>query len=145
MIGQNINLNNDFNNPCENILFKKNSYIHIRIFFIPMKLISWNLNGIRAVQKKGLAKIIDHLNADIIGFQETKAQDKQVREALYEVQGYHIYSNSAVKKGYSGTAIITKKEPINVTFGLGIEEHDQEGRLISAEFEQFFFITTYAP
>ena len=114
-------------------------------FKIEMKLISWNLNGIRAVQKKGLAEIIDYLNADIIGFQETKAQDNQVREALHEVQGYHIYSSSAIKKGYSGTAILSKKEPINITYGLGIDEHDQEGRLISAEYEHFFFITTYVP
>ena len=110
-----------------------------------MKLISWNLNGIRAVQKKGLTEIIDYLNADIIGFQETKAQDDQVREALREVQGYYIYSSSAIKKGYSGTAIISKKEPINVTYGLGIKEHDNEGRLITAEYEHFFFITTYVP
>ena len=114
-------------------------------FKIEMKLISWNLNGIRAVQKKGLAEIIDYINADIIGFQETKAQDNQVREALHEVQGYHIYSSSAIKKGYSGTAILSKKEPINITYGLGIDEHDQEGRLISAEYEHFFFITTYVP
>ena len=110
-----------------------------------MKLISWNLNGIRAVQKKGLAEIIDYLNADIIGFQETKAQDDQVLEALREVDGYHIYSSSAVKKGYSGTAILSKKKPIEVSYGLGITEHDQEGRIISAEFDQFYFITTYVP
>ena len=74
-----------------------------------MKLVSWNLNGIRAVEKKGLSKILEYINADIIGFQETKAQDDQVKEALKNVTGYHIYSYSAVKKGYSGTAILSKK------------------------------------
>jgi|TARA_B100001094_G_scaffold141929_1_gene137528 exodeoxyribonuclease-3 len=110
-----------------------------------MKLVSWNLNGIRAVEKKGLSDIIAHINADIIGFQETKAQDDQVKIALKNVRGYHIYSSSAIKKGYSGTAILSKKKPINVTYGLGIEEHDQEGRLICAEYESFYFITVYVP
>jgi len=110
-----------------------------------MKLVSWNLNGIRAVEKKGLSTILEHINADIIGFQETKAQDDQVLEALKEVSGYHIFSNSSVKKGYSGTAILSKKEPIKVTYGLGIEEHDQEGRLICAEYEDFYYITVYVP
>ena len=85
-----------------------------------MKLVSWNLNGIRAVEKKGLSEIIEHINADIIGFQETKAQDDQVQTALKDVNGYHIYSSSAIKKGYSGTAILTKKKPISVSYGLGI-------------------------
>ena len=110
-----------------------------------MKLVSWNLNGIRAVAKKGLSDIIAHINADIIGFQETKAQDDQVQAALKNVSGYHIYSSSAIKKGYSGTAILSKKKPINVTYGLGIKEHDQEGRLICAEYESFYFITVYVP
>ena len=110
-----------------------------------MKLVSWNLNGIRAVEKKCLSTILEHINADIIGFQETKAQDDQVLEALKEVSGYHIFSNSAVKKGYSGTAILSKKEPIKVTYGLGIEEHDQEGRLICAEYQDFYYITVYVP
>ena len=110
-----------------------------------MKLVSWNLNGIRAVEKKGLSDIIAHINAVIIGFQETKAQDDQVQAALKNVSGYHIYSSSAIKKGYSGTAILSKKKPINVTYGLGIEEHDQEGRLICAEYESFYFITVYVP
>jgi len=110
-----------------------------------MKLVSWNLNGIRAVEKKGLSDILEHINADIIGFQETKAQDDQVIEALKNVTGYHIYCSSAVKKGYSGTAILSKKEPIEVTYGLNIEEHDQEGRLICAEYDHFFYITTYVP
>ena len=96
-----------------------------------MKLISWNLNGIRAVAKKGLNDIIEHMNPDVIGFQETKAQDHQVQEALENLNGYHIYSNSAIKKGYSGTAILSKTEPIKVIKGIGIEEHDQEGRVAS--------------
>jgi exodeoxyribonuclease-3 len=110
-----------------------------------MKLVSWNLNGIRAVEKKGLASIIEYINADVIGFQETKAQDEQVRTALKDVAGYHVFSSSAIKKGYSGTAILSKKKPLNVSYGLGIEEHDQEGRLICAEFEDFYFITVYVP
>ncbi len=110
-----------------------------------MKLISWNLNGIRAVEKKGLIDIIEHMNPDIIGFQETKAQDDQVANALNKLTGYHIYSSSATKKGYSGTAILTKKEPKSISYGLSIEEHDQEGRLICAEFDKFYFITTYVP
>ena len=110
-----------------------------------MKLISWNLNGIRAVAKKGLIDIIYEMDPDIIGFQETKAQDDQVREALFGIEGYHIYSNSAIKKGYSGTAILTKKEPLNVSKGIGIEEFDQEGRVLTAEFEHFYFVTVYVP
>lgn len=110
-----------------------------------MKLISWNVNGIRAVAKKGLVDIIKELNADIICFQETKAQDDQVMEALDGLEGYHVYTNSAEKKGYSGTCILTKEKPLNVAYGLGIEEHDKEGRLITAEFEQFYLLTTYVP
>ena len=110
-----------------------------------MKLVSWNLNGIRAVEKKGLSNIIDYINADIIGFQETKAQDEQVLNALRNVSGYYIYSSSAVKKGYSGTAILTKLKPIHISYGLGIAEHDQEGRLICAEFKNFYYITVYVP
>ena len=79
-----------------------------------MKLISWNLNGIRAVAKKGLFEKIEKMNPDIICFQETKAQDDQVAEVLEGLNGYHFYSNSAVKKGYSGTAIVSKTEPLNV-------------------------------
>ncbi len=110
-----------------------------------MKLISWNLNGIRAVEKKGLIDIVEHMNPDIIGFQETKAQDDQVSTALSNLNNYHIYSNSAIKKGYSGTAILTKNKPKSITYGMSIEEHDQEGRLICAEFDKFYFITTYVP
>lgn len=110
-----------------------------------MKLISWNLNGIRAVAGKGLIQIIHDLKADIICFQETKAQDDQVMEVLASLDGYHIYSNSAEKKGYSGTAILSRKEPISVTYGLGMVEHDSEGRLITAEYENFYLLTVYVP
>jgi exodeoxyribonuclease-3 len=110
-----------------------------------MKLISWNVNGIRAVAKKGLADIIKDLDADVICFQETKAQDDQVLEALEGVEGYHIYSFSAEKKGYSGTGILSKEEPLSITQGLGIAEHDNEGRLITAEFENYYLLTAYVP
>jgi len=110
-----------------------------------MKLISWNLNGIRAVAKKGLLDKIGRMNPDIICFQETKAQDDQVAEVLQDLKGYYFYSNSAVKKGYSGTAIVSKTEPINVTRDIGIEEHDQEGRVITAEFPDFFITSVYTP
>ena len=109
------------------------------------KLISWNLNGIRAVVKKGLIDILHVINADIYCFQETKAQDDQVLEALTGLEGYHIYSFSAIKKGYSGTAILTKEKPISVTNGLGAEEHDDEGRVLTAEFKDYYLITTYVP
>lgn len=110
-----------------------------------MKLVSWNVNGIRAAIKKDFIKSLDSLSTDVLCLQETKAQDDQVIEALAEVKGYHIYSNSAVKKGYSGTAILTREEPINVTKGIGIEEHDTEGRVLTAEYEKFFLVTTYVP
>ncbi|MBL4593874.1 MAG: exodeoxyribonuclease III [Flavobacteriales bacterium] len=110
-----------------------------------MKLISWNLNGIRAVHKKGLYEKIEEMNPDIICFQETKAQDQQVSEVLGDLKGYHFYSNSAVKKGYSGTAIVSKTKPINVSSDIGIEEHDQEGRVITAEFDDFYITSIYTP
>lgn len=110
-----------------------------------MKLISWNLNGIRAVAKKGLVDIIKDLDADVICFQETKAQDDQVAEVLESLDGYFVHSYSAEKKGYSGTAILSKKEPISISKGLGKEAHDNEGRLITAEFEDFYLLTAYVP
>ena len=110
-----------------------------------MKLISWNLNGIRAVAKKGLNELIYQMNPDIIGFQETKAQDDQVKEALADLKGYNLYSNSAEKKGYSGTAILSKLKPLNVIYGIGIEEFDNEGRVLTLEFENFYFTTVYVP
>lgn len=110
-----------------------------------MKIVSWNVNGIRAVVKKDFAESLEKLNTDILCLQETKAQDDQVLEALQDIKGYHIYSNSAVKKGYSGTAILTKTEPIQVTKGMGIEEHDTEGRILTAEFENYYLVTAYIP
>lgn len=110
-----------------------------------MKLISWNLNGIRAVAKKGLLDKIVEMNPDVICFQETKAQDDQVAEVLNDLKGYHFYSNSAVKKGYSGTAIVSKTEPLNVFPDLGVEIHDQEGRVLTAEYNDFYLVTVYTP
>lgn len=110
-----------------------------------MKLISWNLNGIRAVAKKGLLDKITEMNPDVICFQETKAQDDQVAEVLTDLKGYHFYSNSAVKKGYSGTAIVSKLKPLSISADIGIEEHDQEGRVLTAEYEDFYLTTVYTP
>lgn len=109
-----------------------------------MKLISWNVNGIRAVAKKGLIEICESFEADIIGFQETKAQISQVEEVLAPL-GYHVCANEAERKGYSGTAIASKEKPLSVTLGIGIEEHDNEGRTVTAEFENFFVVNSYIP
>ena len=95
--------------------------------------------------KKGLAESLAKMKPDVIGFQETKANDQQVAEALKDISGYHLYSSSAVRPGYSGTAILTKKKPLNVTFGLGKEIHDQEGRTITAEYDDFYLINSYIP
>lgn len=110
-----------------------------------MKIVSWNVNGIRAVAKKDFFKQINRLNPDVLCLQETKAQDDQVVETLEQLNGYHIYSNSAVKKGYSGTAILTKIKPIKVFPDINIEEHDQEGRVLTAEFEDFYLTVVYVP
>lgn len=107
-----------------------------------MKLISWNVNGIRACLKKGFMEYFDEQDADIFAIQETKCQVGQVD---LDLEGYHQYWNQAVKKGYSGTAIFTKVEPISVTYDIGIEEHDQEGRVITLEFEKFYFVNCYTP
>lgn len=110
-----------------------------------MKLISWNVNGVRAVVNKNFLEKFNALNADILCLQETKAQDDQVKETLAFLANYHIYSNSAERKGYSGTAIISKTKPLNVTYDMGIAEHDNEGRVICAEFEGFFVVNVYVP
>ena len=110
-----------------------------------MKLISWNVNGIRAVMKKEFVESLHSMAPDILCLQETKAQDEQVVEALKNIDGFHTYINSAEKKGYSGTAILSKEEPSSVTYGLGIEEHDQEGRVITAEYESFYLVNAYVP
>ncbi len=108
-----------------------------------MKFISWNVNGIRAVLKKGFMDFLQEQNPDIICLQETKAHKEQVDISL---DNYPFdYWNSAVKKGYSGTAIFSKKEPLNIIYGIGIEEHDQEGRVITAEFEDYYLVTVYTP
>lgn len=107
-----------------------------------MKLISWNVNGIRACVKKGFLDFFNLVDADIFCIQESKLQEGQID---LELEGYYQYWNYAEKKGYSGTAIFTKKKPLAVKYGLGIEEHDKEGRVITLEFEEFFMITVYTP
>lgn len=107
-----------------------------------MKLISWNVNGIRACVQKGFEDIFNNMNADVFCIQESKMQAGQLE---LTTNGYHQYWNYAEKKGYSGTAIFTKQEPINVTYGIGIEKHDKEGRVITLEFETFYMITVYTP
>lgn len=109
-----------------------------------MKLISWNVNGIRACVKKGFLEYFKEQDADIFCIQESKLQEGQIN-LDEELKDYHQYWNYAEKKGYSGTAIFTKKEPMSVHYGLGIEEHDKEGRVITLEFEDFYMITVYTP
>ncbi|MBQ3786072.1 MAG: endonuclease/exonuclease/phosphatase family protein, partial [Lachnospiraceae bacterium] len=107
-----------------------------------MRFISWNVNGLRAVVGKNFYEAFKDLDADIFCLQETKLQKDQIK---MDLPGYEEYWNYAVKKGYSGTAVFTRVKPLNVTYGMGIEEHDQEGRLITLEFEDFYFITVYVP
>lgn len=107
-----------------------------------MKLISWNVNGIRACVTKGFIDFFNEVDADIFCIQESKLQAGQID---LELPGYKQYWNYAEKKGYSGTAIFTKKEPLNVFYGIGIEEHDKEGRVITLEFDNFYMITVYTP
>jgi len=107
-----------------------------------MKFISWNVNGLRACVQKGFIEYFNEMDADFFCVQETKLQEGQID---FAPEGYHAYWNYAVKKGYSGTAIFAKKEPIAVTYGLGIEQHDQEGRVITLEYEDFYVITCYTP
>lgn len=107
-----------------------------------MKLISWNVNGIRACVTKGFLDFFKEVDADIFCLQETKLQEGQIN---LDLEGYHQYWNYAEKKGYSGTAIFTKAEPLSVSYGIDIEEHDKEGRVITLEFEDFYMITVYTP
>lgn len=107
-----------------------------------MKLISWNVNGIRACVQKGFLDFFKEVDADMFCIQESKVQGGQID---LDLDGYHQYWNYAEKKGYSGTAIFTKVEPINVSYGIGIEEHDNEGRVITLEFENFYLVTVYTP
>jgi len=109
-----------------------------------MKIISWNVNGIRAAVKKGFIDSMESVDADVICLQEIKAQDDQIREALFGI-GYEIHSYSAEKKGYSGTAILTKQTPISICRGIGKEEHDNEGRVLTVELEKLFVISVYTP
>lgn len=110
-----------------------------------MKLISWNVNGIRAVVKKDFFKDFKKMDAELLCLQETKAQDHQVLEALAPVQGYHIYAHSAVKPGYSGTAILSRTKALSESHGMGIVEHDQEGRVLCLEFATFNLVNVYVP
>ena len=111
-----------------------------------MKLISWNVNGLRAIMNKGFKDFFDKIDADIFCIQETKMQENQVDDNIKEiVKEYNSYWNSAEKKGYSGTAIFSKEKPINVTYGIGKEEHDKEGRVITLEFEKFYMVNIYTP
>ncbi|MBQ7496409.1 MAG: exodeoxyribonuclease III [Selenomonas sp.] len=107
-----------------------------------MKFISWNVNGLRACLKKGFMESFRQLDADIFALQETKMQPDQ---AILELPGYRQYWNSAEKKGYSGTAVFTRLEPLSVAYGIGIEEHDHEGRVITLEFADYYFVTVYTP
>ena len=111
-----------------------------------MKLISWNVNGLRAVITKGFKEFFDTIDADIFCLQETKMQEDQIDDNIKNIfQNYYSYWNSAEKKGYSGTAIFSKKQPIGVTYGIGTEEHDKEGRVITLEFENFYMVNCYTP
>ena len=107
-----------------------------------MKLISWNVNGLRAIYKKEFEKIFEEMDADIFCIQETKMQEGQLQ---VDFNGYETYFNYAERKGYSGTAIFTKIKPKNVTYGIGIEEHDKEGRVITLEFKDFYLVNSYTP
>lgn len=107
-----------------------------------MKFISWNVNGLRACVGKGFLEYFKQVDADIFCLQETKLQEGQIE---LDLEGYYQYWNYAEKKGYSGTAIFTKVKPLNVSYGINIEEHDKEGRVITLEFEDFYFVTVYIP
>ena len=107
-----------------------------------MKMISWNVNGLRAAMGKGFMDFFRQQDADIFCLQETKLQEGQIQ---LDMPGYYQYWNYAEKKGYSGTAVFTKRKPVNVMLGIGVEEHDREGRVITLEFDEFYFITVYTP
>lgn len=111
-----------------------------------LNIVNWNVNGIRSIIKKDFLKDIQAMNPDILCLQETKAGLDEVKSSLESLPGYKAYVNSSkARKGYSGTVILSKTEPLSVTFDMNIEEHDQEGRVITAEFEKFFLVTVYAP
>lgn len=110
-----------------------------------MKIISWNINGVRSITKKDFFEDISIMNPDVLCLQETKAQDREVEKALAKLNSYHQYYNSAEKKGYSGVAILSKKEPVAITYDMGIAEHDTEGRILCAEFDDFYLVNVYVP
>lgn len=107
-----------------------------------MRLISWNVNGLRAIMNKGFLDNFEQINADIFCLQETKLQEGQID---FKPEGYNVYWNSAIKKGYSGTAVFSKIKPIKVEYGIGKQEHDQEGRVITLEYEKFYLVNCYTP
>ena len=107
-----------------------------------MKFISWNVNGLRACVSKGFLDFVQNENADVFCVQETKLQEGQID---LELPGYHQYWNYAEKKGYSGTAVFTKEEPLTISYGIGIEEHDHEGRVITLEYPEYYLVTVYTP
>lgn len=111
-----------------------------------LHLVNWNVNGIRSIIKKDFVKSVQEMNPDVFCMQETKAGTEDVRSALELLPGYHVYINSSkARKGYSGTVIMSKEEPIQVTYDMGVEEHDQEGRVITAEYATYFVVTVYTP
>jgi exodeoxyribonuclease-3 len=110
-----------------------------------MKIITWNVNGIRAIVKKNFFDSVERLKADVICLQETKAQEDEVAKALKSLGSYEIYANEAEQKGYSGTAILSKSKPSGVTRDMGVREHDTEGRILSAEYDDFHLINVYVP
>ena len=107
-----------------------------------LKLISWNVNGLRACMQKGFLDFFDTVNADIVCLQETKLQEGQIQ---WPREDYHAYWNYAEKKGYSGTAVFSREEPLSVTRGIGIEEHDHEGRVLTLEYPSFYLVNVYTP
>lgn len=110
-----------------------------------MQVVSFNVNGVRAITKKSFLEDMKSLSPDVLCLQETKAMVEQVKEAIGDLNGYHIYANQADKKGYSGTAILSKEEPISVSYDMGIAEHDTEGRVIAAEYADYYVVTVYTP
>jgi exodeoxyribonuclease-3 len=111
----------------------------------PIKIISWNVNGIRASINKGFYETVENLDPDILCIQETKAQDDVVQSISDKLNDYGLFVSSAIKKGYSGTAVYTRMQPLKHSYGIGIGEHDQEGRVITLEFESFFLVNVYVP
>src|SRR6056297_2543853 len=110
-----------------------------------MRIYSWNVNGIRAIKRKGFLDWISEEPVDIIGLQETKIQDEQISDDLRNIDGYHSYFSFAERKGYSGVALYTKEEPISVSHGIGIERFDKEGRILIAEYNDFTILNIYFP